>query len=99
MNIRVFPWVAIAIGFFLTLGLYLSGAVTTPEETALPLLTALFMSELGVMVCAGGAFFAAQTWLKQRDHIASLVAILLATVEAIVLFGIGIMIWHQNMPA
>ncbi len=99
MTKNVFPWIAIAIGFLLILGLYLSGAFTTPEETALPLLTVLFMSELGAVVCAGGAFFATQTWLKQRGDMASLVAILLATVEAIVLLGIGIMIWHHNIPA
>lgn len=98
MNKRVFPWIAIAIGFFLSLGLYLSGAITSPEKTALPLLTALFMSELGVMVCAGGAFFAAQAWLKQRNNMASLVAMLLATVEAIVLLGMGIVVWHQHIP-
>lgn len=92
-----FPWLAVVIGLIMLTGLTLSGAFTTPTETALPLLTMLFMAELGGLVSAGGAFFAIRDWLGQREKMANLAAGILCVLLAIALLFSGLTLWQQNV--
>ena len=98
MNRKLFSWIAITLGVVLAAGLYFSGAMTSPEETALPLLTVLFMSELGALLCAGGAYFAILSWLQDRSDIISLIATLVAAALSLGLLYTGISLWQHNMP-
>lgn len=97
MNKQNFPWFASAIGLLMLIVLYFAGAITTPTQTALPLLMVLFMSELGGLVSAVGAVVGARNWLAQRSNIQALTSAISSALFALALLSIGLSLWQQNM--
>lgn len=96
MNKTVFPWIASAIGLVFLAALSFAGATSASGEYALPLLTLLFMSELGVLVTAAGAFVGLQLWSRQRHRLAFLFPALACAALAIALLVIGLALWSTT---
>lgn len=96
MNKNYYPWIAIVVGLVFATVLVFAGTTSATAEYALPLLTMLFMSELGVLVTGAGAVVAARTWLAQRNNTAMLIAALACTALAIGLLSLGLALWYGN---
>jgi hypothetical protein len=96
MNKKLFPWIAIGLGLVLVSALFFSGAATGTKEYALPLLTMLFMSELGALVTGAGAFIGIQLWLQKRNNVSLLLAGIVSAVLAMSLLLLGLNLWNAN---
>lgn len=99
MNKQTFPWIAIFLGLVLLGGLFFSGAIPPSDHYALPLLLLLFMSELGALISAAGAYGAGRNWLENRANTTAIIAALLAAALTVTLAVSGVMIWQHSMPA
>lgn len=97
MNKTTFPWIAVTIGLFLIIGLYFAGAIPPSGEYAAPLLAMLFMSELGAIVSAAGAYTALRNWLDHRTQMLSLLLALVSAVLAIALLSTGVALWQHSV--
>ena len=93
MSKKHFPWIASAIGLLLVAAVFFAGATSPSREYALPLLMMLFMSELGALVTAAGAFVGIRQWFGQRENIATLLAGLACAAMALALLSLGLTLW------
>jgi hypothetical protein len=88
-----FPWLALGIG--LTDALLVLRAIGDPSsEPALPLLTLLFMSEFGVIVCVIGAVAGVRQFLGGHARWGALLAALGCLTTGIALGWLGIGLWQ-----
>lgn len=87
------PVLTLAIGLLLTLALIASGATAPRGEQALPLLTLLFMSELGFLFTLGGALYAIKQWRLQRAQRSLLFNAVGGFILAAVLLLLGLNLW------
>jgi hypothetical protein len=99
MNKHRYPWIAMLIGLILLTALLAAGAASGSGEYSLPLLTMLFMSELGMLVSGAGAFVGGQLWLARRSDSAMLFAALVSAVLAIGLLVLGLVLWSSMQAA
>lgn len=89
-----FPILASFVGAFLFL--VLIKASTAGNGNAFPLLTLLFMSELGVFVTGAGAVYGVKVQLDKGFNIKLFLSALVCTALAIALAIKGVAFW-QNM--
>ena len=94
MNKNHYPFIAATIGLILVIALFFAGATSPEKAYALPLLTMLFMCELGVLVTGAGAFIGVQGWLKQRDRTVLLAVSAACAALTIGLLSLGVALWQ-----
>ena len=89
-----FHWLALAIGLIFGIVLIRSGAADPEGEHGLPLLTLLFMSELGFIVSAIGAGVGVSTYRKRRGDIFSLAVALACAALTAGFLIVGLALWR-----
>lgn len=87
MKKNKFPLLAVSIGLPLLLALMLL------DESRLPLMTRLFMSEFGAILCGFGAYFGIRALKQKRLNLLSLAAVIVASLMAIKFALIGFQLW------
>jgi len=97
MTKLTFPWIALILGAVLLAGLFFAGAIPPSGEYAAPLLAMLFMSELGALISAAGAYMAFSNWLANRANMLQLIASLITAVLAVALLFTGVALWQHSV--
>ena len=92
-----FPWLAAGIGLTLAVVLVRSGSLSAPENTSLPTLTRLFISEFGFMVTAAGGYVAGKSLLRSGRRWSNLILTIACLSLSIAFFTIGILIWQGSV--
>jgi len=87
------PVLTTAIGLLITIALIAAGATAPQDEQALPLLTLLFMCELGFFVTMGGAIYAIKMWLLQRGTRFLIISAVGGIILAVALLLLGLNLW------
>jgi hypothetical protein len=98
-----FTWAAAGLGLVLALVLALGGApggaIDTPTARGMPLLTRLFIGELGFLITAAGAFWGFKHRRRQGSEIATLIAAVACIALAIAFLLMGIGLWTEAFPS
>ncbi len=87
------PVLTTTTGVLITIALIAAGATDPQSEKALPLLTLLFMCELGFLVSLGGAIYGFKLWQQQREQRFLLFNALGGIILAVALLLLGIKLW------
>jgi len=96
VNKTNFPFIALALGFFLMGTLFTTGAADPDTELMLPLLTVLIISEFGFILSAIAVFFGGQTLVTNGFDIVLAVVTLMCGMLAVEFMLIGIQHWPGN---
>jgi hypothetical protein len=87
------PALTTAFGLLITIALIAVGATAPRNEQALPLLTLLFMSELGLLITLGGALYGIKLWRLQREQRFLLFNAMGGIILAAALLLLGLNLW------
>lgn len=93
------PVLTTTTGVLLAIALIAAGATAAQGEQALPLLTLLFMSELGFLVSLGGAIYGIKLWQQQREQRFLLFNAIGGIILAAALLLLGLNLWFSATAA
>lgn len=94
MKKQVFPWIASGIGLVMALVLARMSVGIEQGEQSLPSLTLLFISEVGFLLTAGGAWMGITSWWVERKPTGMLLASLGCLVLALGFLYKGLWLWR-----
>ncbi len=80
----------------MAIALFAAGATAPQGEQALPLLTLLFMSELGFLITLGGAIYGIKLWRQQREQRFLLFNAVAGIALALGLLVLGLTLWFTT---
>jgi hypothetical protein len=99
MKQSAIPLLTTTLGLIMVLLLVATGATAPRSEQALPLLTLLFMSDLGFLVTLGGAIYGIKLWQQQRAQRFLLVNAVAGIALALGLLVLGLTLWSTTTAA
>lgn len=93
------PILTTTTGVLILIALIAAGAATPQGEQALPLLTLLFMSELGFLATLGGAIYGIKLWQQQREQRFLLFNAMGGIILSAALLLLGLNLWFSATAA
>lgn len=99
LNRPFLPWLLMGVGIVFLLILMRATDVPAGQPYLLPPLALLFMSELGMLVNAVGAYLAGRNWVANRRQITQLFTAIGCALLAVALAFMGMDIWNTLQAA
>lgn len=97
MSNQKLPFLAAGLGFLLALVLIQSGSGQSGFTDGLPLLTLLFLCEIGLIVTLVGGVMSGILWYKNRRNFAMLINAMVCLILGIYFIMTGIFIWSNHI--
>jgi hypothetical protein len=97
MSNQKLPFLAAGLGFLLALVLIQSGSALSGFTDGLPLLTLLFLCEIGLIVTLVGGVMSGIVWFKNRRNFAMLINAMVCLILGIYFIMTGIFIWSNHI--
>lgn len=97
MSNQKLPLLAAGLGFLLALVLIQSGSGQSGFTDGLPLLTLLFLCEIGLIVTLAGGVMSGILWFKNRRNFAMLINVMVCLILGIYFIMTGIYIWSNQV--
>jgi hypothetical protein len=97
MSNQKLPFLAAGLGFLLALVLIQSGSGLSGFTDGLPLLTLLFLCEIGLIVTLVGGVMSGIIWFKNRRNFAMLINAMVCLILGIYFIMTGIFIWSNHI--
>ena len=97
MSNQKLPLLAAGLGFLLALVLIQSGSGLSGFTDGLPLLTLLFLCEIGLIVTLVGFVMSGIVWFKNRRNFAMLINAMVCLILGIYFIMTGIFIWSNHI--
>ncbi|NIW10310.1 MAG: hypothetical protein GWN33_06900 [Gammaproteobacteria bacterium] len=97
MSNQKFPLLAAGLGFLLALVFIQSGSRQSGLTDGLPLLTLLFLCEIGLIVTLIGGVMSGILWFKNRHNFAMLMNTIICLILSIYFIMTGIYIWSNQV--
>jgi hypothetical protein len=97
MSNQKLPFLAAGLGFLLALVLIQSGSGLSSFTDGLPLLTLLFLCEIGLIVTLVGFVMSGIVWFKNRRIFTMLINAMVCLILGIYFIMTGIFIWSNHI--